>query len=147
MALDRDFTTNGVYQKTSPRRLAQYSSRAMRCSSPTNSTFPKAPARATASTVPMATKLRRRAGPAASRTEARAEGDHRSARDHPQSRIWRCLVHSSGSRAFCLSTSAVTVAGCDPSHMALDDLGREQRQLDQAFYVTVINAFSLSDLF
>ena len=30
---------------------------------------------------------------------------------------------------------------------ALDNVGREQRQRDESFYVTVIDAFSLSDLF
>ena len=37
--------------------------------------------------------------------------------NHPQRRIWRCLVHSSGSGAVCFSASAVSVAGCDPSQM------------------------------
>ena len=81
---------------------------------PTDSSLPRAVARGTAPPVLMATKLRRPIGHLESYPHgSTAEDDHRSASDHRHSRISRCLVHSSGSGALCLSAWAVSVAGCD----------------------------------
>ena len=84
---------------------------------PTNSTLAKAAARGIASPVLMATRLAAADGPV-----ELADWEHEQKTTTGQlaiiwqSRISRCLVHSSGSGALRLSTSAVSVAGCAPSH-------------------------------